>query len=68
MSSTFCANAYAIHTCAIVYLDQYPALIRISKICLYGEKYVYMLKYENIQIAKYLVKALNYRKGLLHEC
>ena len=32
------------------------------------EKFVYMLKYENVKVAKYLVKALNYRKGLLYEC
>ncbi len=32
------------------------------------EKFVYMLKYENVKVAKYLVKVLNYRKGLLYEC
>ncbi len=32
------------------------------------EKFVYMLKYENVKLAKYLVKALNDRKALLYEC
>ena len=31
-------------------------------------KFIYMLKYENVKVAKYLAKALNYRKGLLYEC
>ncbi len=31
------------------------------------EKFV-MLKYEDVRVTKYLVKALHYRKGRLHEC
>ncbi len=32
------------------------------------EKFAHMLKYDNVKVAKYLIKALNYRKGILYEC
>ncbi len=47
------------------YLTESPDPIKTSSIYLYG-KSLYVKKRENIKIAKFLVKTLNYKNEVLH--